>query len=278
MSAAWESAIDRSAASVRNSEESDYIPLGRGPVPGVLWQWVSRECRSWRPLELLPDAMRLPVPGSGADRGGLRQDGANLALVLDRVLQAGLLDDFNVDLAALVPGVCGVQPLFDKRRFEYDFDVLYDDGRPCPPTLVSEGTLRVLALLAANYDPRPVGVLAVEELENGLHPRRLAEVLRRLKRDLADYTGAPAPAAAPLKQLLLTTHSPVLMSALRDEPDGTVVFVERATRFGRTAGPGHPVTVARPVLRDPSPDADPGTFATDYEVRQMLDSVGRPER
>ncbi|WP_436773054.1 AAA family ATPase [Yinghuangia sp. YIM S09857] len=277
LSSAWTEAIDRTAAELRRREERDHIRLGRGPVPGLLWESVTRECLTWRPLELRPSAMRDPVPGTGSDGDLIRPDGSNLASVLDRIQKAGLLDDLNIDLAALISGVREVDPVFDRRRFEYDFDVVQRDGRRSAPSVLSEGTLRVLALLAAAYDPHAPGVLAVEELENGLHPSRLAEVVRRLRRDVADYQDAPPP-TGPMRQLLMTTHSPVLVSAFRDAPDATLVFVERSTRFAPGGVPGDQATIVRPVRASPPPDADLGTYATDFEVRRLLETVPGGER
>ncbi|WTW97446.1 AAA family ATPase [Streptomycetaceae bacterium NBC_01309] len=276
LSPEWIAAIDDSARMLP-PREGRHHRIGAGPIPGLLGHLIVQECQSWRPLELQPATMRDPVPGSGPDSDLLRPDGANLALVLGRIQKAGSLDDLNVDLAALLPGIREVVPVFDRRRFEYDFDVVQRDGQRSAPVLLSEGTLRILALLAAAHDPHAPGLLAVEELENGLHPSRLAEVVRRLRRDVVEYHDAPPP-TGPMRQLLMTTHSPVLVSAFRDAPDATLVFVERSTRYATGGGPGDQVTVARPVLASPPPDADLGTYATDFEVRRLLETVPGGER
>ena len=66
--------------------------------------------------------------------------------------------------------------------------------------MVSEGTLRILGLLAlagAKEVPGPVGF---EEPENGIHPRRLQLVaeLLRTRAELGET------------QMIVTTHSPLL--------------------------------------------------------------------
>ncbi|HSA53409.1 MAG TPA: ATP-binding protein [Yinghuangia sp.] len=272
LSGAWEAAIGQAVDAVPG-DQPRHLPLSTTGAHAPLRLWIEDECRSWRPLELDPATMRRPVPGVGAIKDLLRPDGANLAAVLERLSRHGLLAGLNVDLATLISDVREVQPLFDKRRSEYDFDLVFRDGQHAAPPLLSEGTLRVLALLAAAYDRTARGPLAVEELEDGLHPARLAEVLRRLRRDVADYRETPPARDTGLRQLLLTTHSPVLVAAMRDAPDGSLVFVDTATRITRGGGPGHKITVARPVLRTPPPDADLGTYATDYEVRRILETV-----
>ncbi len=272
LSRAWEETIDRAVGAIPG-DQPRYLPLATKSEAGALRQWIADESRSWRPLELDPATMRRPFPGSGAATEPLRPDGANLAVVLERIVGQGLLPGLNVDVAALIAEVREVQPLFDKRRFEYDFDLVFRDGQHTAPPLLSEGTLRVLALLAAAYDREVRGPLSVEELEDGLHPARLAELLRRLRRDVVDYRGAPPAPGMGLRQLLLTTHSPVLVAAMRDAPDGSLVFVDTATRITRGGGPGHKITAVRPVLRTPPPGADLGTYATDYEVRRILETV-----
>jgi predicted ATPase len=59
---------------------------------------------------------------------------------------------------------------------------IQESGIPFSARVVSEGTLRVLGLLAITQPASPATVVAYEEPENGVHPRRLrliAELLRR---------------------------------------------------------------------------------------------------
>ncbi|MEV5896926.1 AAA family ATPase [Nonomuraea fuscirosea] len=79
---------------------------------------------------------------------GRSEDAGNLAAVLGRMGGTGELDDLMVDLSALVPDVTGVRPMLDEREQEWSFDILVDH-EPMPGRLASDGTLRVLALLAA---------------------------------------------------------------------------------------------------------------------------------
>nr|WP_277349970.1 AAA family ATPase [Nonomuraea sp. FMUSA5-5] len=137
---------------------------------GELWSW---EVGNWHFHVPDPAAMRRPV--SALDRRPLSEDAGNLAAVLGRMAGNGELDD----LSALVPDVMGVRPVLEERSEERSFDLLID-GEPVPGRLASDGTLRVLALLAALYDQTSSGLLMVEEIENGLHPSRLGELLQRV--------------------------------------------------------------------------------------------------
>jgi predicted ATPase len=84
---------------------------------------------------------------------------------------------------------------------------LQEDGVLVPARLVSEGTLRILGLLAVASASEPSTLIAFEEPENGIHPRRvrlLAEFLKTLTR-----MGGT--------QLIVTTHSPLLADLLPPE-------------------------------------------------------------
>ena len=80
-------------------------------------------------------------------------------------------------------------------------------NRIVPARVVSEGTLRVLGLLAIGSSNHPPGLIGFEEPENGVHPRRLRLIAERL-RSQADTGG---------NQMIVTTHSPLLMDLIPDE-------------------------------------------------------------
>ncbi|MEV4804074.1 AAA family ATPase [Nonomuraea sp. NPDC049421] len=207
-----------------------------------------------------PAAMRRPV--SALDRRPLAEDAGNLAAVLGRMAGNGELDDLMVDLSAMVPDVTGVRPVLEERSEEWSFDLLID-GEPVPGRLASDGTLRVLALLAALYDQTSSGLLMVEEIENGLHPSRLGELLQRV----AQRVGVKGDV---WRQVILTTHSPVAVSVLyRTAPD-SLVFLDSAWRTGG-GNPRSRVTVAKPVRQT----GEPGTFVSPRQVRDYLSTVGQ---
>lgn len=75
----------------------------------------------------------------------------------------------------------------------YEKDAFYSNR------LISEGTLRVLGLLAALSPVTGSTTIGYEEPENGVHPRRLKQIAELLKN-----------AATTERQILINTHSPVL--------------------------------------------------------------------
>ena len=182
---------------------------------------LREELRSWRFLQLDPASLRRPSPTIAPEV--LTPDGSNLAAVLARIQAEtsseqqprGVLAEISAALAALIPGVTGVSVQEDTRSREYHVDIALRDGRPFSSRVVSDGTLRVLALLTALHDPRHRGLICFEEPENGVHPMRLKALMHRLQDLVTDPTQHEQP-QGPLSQILMNSHSPVVLSALRE--------------------------------------------------------------
>lgn len=75
--------------------------------------------------------------------------------------------------------------------------------QPILARFASDGTLKMLAYLIVLHDPNPPQFVGVEEPENFLHPRLLPELAEECR------------AATKQSQLLVTTHSPFFLNALR---------------------------------------------------------------
>jgi predicted ATPase len=78
-------------------------------------------------------------------------------------------------------------------------------------TRLSDGTLRFLFLLTILLDPSPPRLIVIEEPELGLHP----DVIPKIAGLLVD--------ASKRTQLIVTTHSRMLIDALGDDPESVVV-------------------------------------------------------
>nr|WP_062341395.1 ATP-binding protein [Herbidospora sakaeratensis] len=225
------------------------------------------ELRTWRLYKPDPDRMR--GLGDGVDSGPLTSDGSNLAAVLGRIRRTGVFEDLLNDFIALTPDVVDLVPYLDERRHEWAFDVVIDGQGDVSSTLLSDGTLRILGLLAAIHDPDHAGTLLIEEVENGLHPSRLAELLRRIERKITDMDD-PATLNEPLRQVIMTTHSPVVVSELYRLRRESLIFLNTAVRVDPESDRVSRVTVAKPV-RD---EGEPGTFVSPRQVRAFLSTVG----
>lgn len=84
-------------------------------------------------------------------------------------------------------------------------------SRPVPATRLSDGTLRYLCLLSILCHPTPPPLICLEEPELGLHP----DILPTIAELLID--------AAQRTQLIVMTHSDILISALSETPEAVLV-------------------------------------------------------
>lgn len=75
--------------------------------------------------------------------------------------------------------------------------------QPVLSKYASDGTMKMLAYLTVLYDPEPPRFIGIEEPENFLHPRLLPELAEECR------------AASEFSQLLITSHSPFLLNAMR---------------------------------------------------------------
>lgn len=149
------------------------------------------------------------VPKKADARSDFLDEGAgNLALVLSRfrgerkirfLEAAGRLFDGIVDV------VCPVTDGIVALRMEES------GGRSVPASRISDGTLRYLSLLAILLHPNPPSVVCIEEPELGLHPDLLPTIADLLV-EASEHT-----------QLVVTTHSDILVDALTERPESIVV-------------------------------------------------------
>lgn len=139
----------------------------------------------------------------------LREDGRNLGMVLNRL--RGDPKAKSRFLAALRKLYHGVDD-FDVHIEAGSVQVFLQEGNvTIPATRLSDGTLRYLCLLAILCHPAPPSMICLEEPELGLHPDilpGLADLLRE---------------ASERCQLVVTTHSDILVDALTDTPECIVV-------------------------------------------------------
>ncbi len=165
--------------------------------------------------------------------------------------KAGVLAEIRADLARIVREVTSFDLVEDLER--RDVRVVFD-GRYVPrfgAEVASDGTLRVLALLSVLNDPDRGGLVAIEEPENGVFPERLRDLLTTMRRLVTDPSGDDP--SWPLKQVLVTSHSPVVLDAV---PRRNIVFLENLTRIQQ--GVPSRITVARRLVEPGQPNRLPG--------------------
>ena len=139
----------------------------------------------------------------------LEPDARNLGLVLNRLRRDSVVKQKLLDsLRQLYSGIDD----FDVQIEGGTVQVFFHEGRhTVPATRLSDGTLRYLCLLAILCHPTPPPLVCIEEPELGLHPDVLPTLASLLK-DAAERT-----------QLIITTHSDVLVDALTDQPEAVIV-------------------------------------------------------
>lgn len=111
-------------------------------------------------------------------------------------------------------------------------------------SLLSDGTLRVLAIAAAMLSAPEGSLVVIEEIDNGVHPSRAHHLLQQIQ-DIASQRNL---------RVLLSTHNPAMLDALPDSAVPEVVFCYRhpedgASRLVRLADvPDYPELIAQGSL------------------------------
>ena len=177
-----------------------------------------REMQSWRFLALEPTAMRRS--NRIHEEGSVGADGGRLAAALYKLYRR----DQNVysriasRLSEIVP-TSDVRVDVDQIRQLLTVEVKERSGAFLPARALSDGTLRFLALCIIQEDPDFKGLLCFEEPENGIHPAKMGAMLDLLK-ELAVDTSQSVGEDNPLRQILIATHSPVLVKL--ESPDDLI--------------------------------------------------------
>ncbi|GAB4299427.1 MAG: ATP-binding protein [Oscillatoriaceae cyanobacterium] len=172
-----------------------------------------------------------PVPGkmrgySFKSDKRLQEDGGNLSSVLFHLWQKADNQQIILGFIKSLPeqAIDGLDFLVGPRdevmvRLTETFG---NTQRSCEAALLSDGTLRVLAIVAAMLWAPEGSLVAIEEIDNGVHPSRAQHLLASI-RDIAQRRQL---------RVLLSTHNPALMDALPDAALGDVVFCFRNLEQG----------------------------------------------
>lgn len=147
----------------------------------------------------------------------LEEDFSNLGMFLSRLRKTPKAKKAILEgLSDLYEGLTDFETFVEGGSVQVHFT---EGDFSIPATRLSDGTLRYLCLLAILCDPSPPPLICIEEPELGLHPDIVAK--------LADLLIA----ASERTQLIVTTHSDILVDALTERPE-TVVVCEK--HDGRT--------------------------------------------
>lgn len=216
--------LPRTVLSVANAAESPTALLAR------------REMQSWRLLQLEPSSLRKPDEFTAPGRLGM--DGSHLAATLYQLARREKNQGLNVAprdeaesqvygqvanrLSELIEDVYEVRIDRDERREILTLYVTDRNKTSHPARALSDGTLRFLALAVLELDPGAEGLLCLEEPENGIHPERIPAMLKLLE-DIATDKDMPIGPDNPLRQVIVNTHSPAVVSQVSDD---SLLFAE----------------------------------------------------
>jgi predicted ATPase len=163
----------------------------------------------WYLSYFVPDAART-LPPAGAQRW-LDRTGSNIGNVLQYYQRqhASEFGEILIRLAKAIPGLKKITPEISKdKRLLLKFDERgYQD--PFYQQSMSDGTLKMLAYAVLLEDPAPRPFIGIEEPENGLYVR--------LVERLAGQFSSRVSREKLSTQLLVTTHSPYFVDALKPE-------------------------------------------------------------
>ena len=137
------------------------------------------------------------------------QDFTNLGMFLNRLRQEPKTKKKLIDgLSDAYDGLTDFELNFDNSTVQVYFT---EGDLAVPASRVSDGSLRYLCLLALLLDPAPPPLIGIEEPEMGMHP----DLIPKLADLLVD--------ASSRCQLVVTTHSDILVDALTERPESVVV-------------------------------------------------------
>lgn len=131
----------------------------------------------------------------------LLSDGSNLPRVVQKLRQdhPDRFKDWIAHVQTVLPDLKTIDVIEQEHDRHTYLRLHHTSGDPVPAWLISDGTLRMLALTILPYILVRDSIYLIEEPENGVHPQAIESVLDALS---SVYDN----------QVLLATHSPMLMS------------------------------------------------------------------
>jgi predicted ATPase len=200
--------MERQAHPTEYERHLDYSILSMPLYPPHYPHLVAmrEELASWFIFYFEPrERMRASTPVKEVNHIGLM--GEELASFLN-TLRAQNKQQFHAVEKALkfiIPSITGINVGVNNLG-EVELSLL-EGTTPIPARVLSEGTLRILGLLALEGAKERPSLIGFEEPENGIHPRRIQLIAEFLK----------TRAEASETQVVVTTHSPLLPDLIPDE-------------------------------------------------------------
>lgn len=204
-----------------------FANLPEDPTKFPVAAWAKRYLMEGiQTLALNSLVMRQPSPpGMGL---GFRPDGSNLPFVIKRLQRRdpARFEAWIEHIRTVLPDVKMIRVRDRPEDRHLYLTLVHTHGLRVPSWLISDGTLRLLALTLLAYLRLEDAVYLIEEPENGIHPQAVQAVFQSLS-------------SAYDSQILVASHSPVFLRLA--EPQQVLCFSK--TSSGVTdivSGPEHP--------------------------------------
>lgn len=135
-----------------------------------------------------------------AARRELEEDGSNLVNVIQQLLKSkSNKDKLKMILKTVLPFIdeITVENSFNKSLF-FKVKESYNKNE-FPSSMLSDGTVNILALIVALYFQEDNGIIVLEEPERNIHPKMLKNIVAFLEE------------VSSKKQIFITTHNPYIV-------------------------------------------------------------------
>lgn len=199
------------------------LPADESAFPVSVWL---KELLTTGVQQLVLNSLLLRKASPPGQPRGFKPDGSNLPWVIADLERRApeRVQQWIAHLQTAFPDIEGihvVERADDKHRY---LVVRYREGVEIPSWMVSDGTLRMLALTLPAYLTDLQGVYLIEEPENGIHPRAIETMFQSLS---SVYDA----------QVLLATHSPVILNIVDADQvlwpgGGAEILFERESALG----------------------------------------------
>lgn len=180
------------------------VGVGFFGLPAVIFR---ETVQSWKFFNISPYVARQPYKALPDTSLGMY--GENLAAVLRKIEcseEGNGIRALEASLRGAIPGFRGIKTVCDSLEGKWALQITEDHIHTINPTSISDGTVRLIALLTiATMATQRSSLIAIEEPENGLHPH-LSEYLVHLFREASERS-----------QLILTSHNPAFLDYLEPE-------------------------------------------------------------
>lgn len=210
---------------------------------------AKKEMLNWRQFQFNPSELRRPSEMLG--NSFLDIEGKNLAAMINyiHVSDPDIINQLSRSIHEVLPEIKFISIDKDNARQQFVLMARSIDGRVFSSSVLSEGTLRIIALIALTFDERHRGLICFEEPENGIHPYRMSKILTVLRRLATDFVSDDE-ADLPLRQVFINTHSVLVIKELdKNFKDCDMYFARLANKVDAKRRISYKITRLIPVNR-----------------------------